>query len=71
MRFACHGECPKHRFTRTPEGEWGLNYLRAGYKLFFNQIDPYMIDPYMQFMASELRRYRPPADVMHLFQRAI
>lgn len=59
VRFACNGECPKHRFTRTPDGEDGLNYLCAGYKLFFHHIGPYM-----QFMAGELRAQRPPANVM-------
>lgn len=59
VRFACHGECPKHRFTRTPDGEPGLNYLCAGYKMFFNHIDPYM-----KFMAEELRRNGAPANVM-------
>ncbi len=59
VRFACNGECPKHRFIRTPEGEEGLNYLCAGYKLFFHHVDPYM-----QFMASELRHQRAPANVM-------
>jgi uncharacterized protein len=63
VRFACNGECPKHRFTRTPDGEWGLNYLCAGYKLFFKHIDPHM-----QFMASELWQSRPPANIMQLFQ---
>lgn len=59
VRFACNGECPKHRFLRTPDGEPGLNYLCAGYKLFFNHIDPYM-----KFMAGELRNERAPANVM-------
>lgn len=59
VRFACNGECPKHRFLLTPDGEPGLNYLCAGYKHFFRHIDPYM-----RYMASELRQQRPPANVM-------
>ena len=59
VRFACNGECPKHRFILTPDGEPGLNYLCAGYKLFFKHVDPYM-----KFMANELRHQRPPANVM-------
>jgi uncharacterized protein len=59
VRFACNGECPKHRFTLTPDGEEGLNYLCAGYKTFFGHIDPYM-----RFMANELKQQRPPANVM-------
>jgi len=63
VRFACNGECPKHRFIRTPEGEEGLNYLCAGYKIFFKHIDPYM-----KFMAGELRQERAPANVMEWAQ---
>lgn len=59
VRFACNGECPKHRFINTPDGEPGLNYLCAGYKMFFRHIDPYM-----RFMAAELAAQRPPANVM-------
>jgi uncharacterized protein len=61
VRFACNGECPKHRFITTPDGEPGLNYLCAGYKHFFHHIDPAM-----QFMASELRAMRAPANVMRM-----
>ncbi len=60
VRFICNGECPKHRFIKTPDGQNGLNYLCAGYKHFFKHIGPYM-----EFMANELRHNRPPANVMH------
>ncbi len=59
VRFACNGECPKHRFLTTPDGEPGLNYLCAGYKIFFHHVDPYM-----RFMAAELAAQRAPANVM-------
>ncbi|MGW8252037.1 MAG: anaerobic sulfatase maturase [Anaerolineales bacterium] len=59
VRFACHGECPRNRFILTPDGEAGLNYLCAGYKSFFNQIDRPM-----RIMAQMLRMNRAPAEVM-------
>lgn len=59
VRYACHGECPKHRFILTPDGKPGLNYLCKGYKLFFKHVEPYM-----EFMANELKNKRPPANVM-------
>src|SRR5690606_5345301 len=59
FRFACHGECPKHRFLDTPDGEPGLNYLCAGYRHFFRHIDPYM-----RKMAELLRQQRPAAQIM-------
>ena len=58
--FACNGECPKHRFVKTRDGQDGLNYLCEGYKYFFKHIDPYM-----KFMANEFRYQRPPANVMY------
>lgn len=64
VRFACNGECPKHRFILTPEGEEGLNYLCAGYKIFFHHVDGAM-----RFMAQELRQGRPPANVMQWARR--
>ena len=39
---ACHGECPKHRFIKTPDGEPGLNYLCAGLKHYFAHVWPTM-----------------------------
>jgi uncharacterized protein len=61
VRFACNGECPKHRFLRTPSGEPGLNYLCAGYKKFFKHLDPYMRE-----MAALLHAGRPAADLIPL-----
>ncbi len=59
VRFACHGGCPKDRFIHTPDGEPGLNYLCAGFKLFFHHIDGAM-----RYMTDELNHERPPANIM-------
>lgn len=58
--FACNGECPKHRFLTTPDGDPGWNYLCRGYQKFFSHINPYM-----EFMANELRMGRAPANIMN------
>ena len=57
--FACNGECPKNRFTETPDGEAGLNYLCAGYKAFFQRVD----EP-MKLLAMLMSSGRPASDVM-------
>jgi uncharacterized protein len=60
VRYACHGECPKHRFLMTADGKPGLNYLCEGYMQFFRHVEPYM-----DFMAKELKSERAPANVMN------
>jgi uncharacterized protein len=57
--FACHGECPKNRFSKTPKGELGLNYLCVGYKAFFQHVSESM-----KIMSMLLNSDRPAADVM-------
>jgi uncharacterized protein len=57
--FACNGECPKNRFSLTPDGQPGLNYLCAGYKGFFQRVD----EP-MKILAMLMNSGRPASDVM-------
>jgi uncharacterized protein len=61
VRFACNGECPKHRFMKTPEGEDGLNYLCPAYKKFFTHIDKPM-----RIMTDLLRAGRAPAEIRNM-----
>jgi len=61
VRFACNGECPKHRFIRTPDVEDGLNYLCPAYKKFFNHINPAM-----RAMARLLQTGQAPARIMEM-----
>lgn len=57
--FACHGECPKHRFNRTESGETGLNALCEGYYMFYSHAAPYM-----DKMKELLLDRKAPAGVM-------
>ncbi|MHC4445853.1 MAG: SEC-C metal-binding domain-containing protein [Planctomycetota bacterium] len=60
VRFICNGGCPKNRIIKTADGERGLNYLCAGYRMFFSYVAPCM-----EAMAEELRNQRPAANVMY------
>lgn len=53
VRSVCHGGCPRNRFINAPDGEPGLNYLCAGYKLFFKHVHRPM-----RIMANYLRQHR-------------
>ncbi len=61
----CNGECPKNRFTRTQDGEEGLNYLCEGYRMFFSHADRPM-----RMMADLLRQGRPADEVMPMLAAA-
>jgi len=63
VRFACHGGCPKDRFISTPDGEPGLNYLCAGFKIFFNHINKPM-----KIMTELLDLNRAPAEIMQTYK---
>ncbi len=59
VRFACHGGCPKDRFTTTPDGEPGLHYLCSSYKAFFGHIGPAMTA-----MCALLQADRAPSELV-------
>lgn len=62
-RFACHGECPKNRFSTTPDGEPGLNYLCPSYLAFFRHITPTM-----NAMAQLVQANQPAALIRDAFK---
>lgn len=65
VRFACHGGCPKDRFTFTPDGEHGLHYLCPSYKAFFGHIRPVM-----EAMCQLLRAGEAPSRIVEQYARA-
>lgn len=62
----CHGECPKHRFTRDASGESFKNYLCDGYKIYFEHTLPYM-----QTMRDLLLKGQAPALVMQMARMSL
>jgi radical SAM protein with 4Fe4S-binding SPASM domain len=65
VRFACHGGCPKDRFTHTPHGEPGHNYLCPSYKLFFHHVEQPMWE-----MARLRAADRGPVEIMREYAAA-
>ncbi|WP_269522112.1 anaerobic sulfatase-maturation protein [Coraliomargarita parva] len=61
VRFACNGDCPKHRFAYTKDGEPGLSYLCEGFYQFFTHSAPAM-----RTMADLYRNRRSPAEIMSM-----
>ena len=57
--FTCHGECPKNRGLKTPDGEPGLNWLCAGLTAFFKHTE----QP-MKAMADLLKQGRYADEIM-------
>jgi serine-type anaerobic sulfatase-maturating enzyme len=60
VRFACHGGCPKDRFTDDPYGEPGLNYQCPSFKAFFHHVD----GP-MRRMSQLLAAGRAPSELVN------
>jgi len=57
--FACNGECPKHRFNSSENGETGLNALCAGLYKFYEHCAPCM-----DKMKELLENQQAPANIM-------
>jgi len=66
VKFACNGECPRHRFDITIGGEYGLNYLCSDYKKYFTHIHPYM-----KVMVKLIQNNLPVSKVMEVFKGPI
>jgi uncharacterized protein len=62
VRFACHGGCPKDRFTVDPYGEPGLNYQCPSFKAFFHHVD----GP-MRLMSQLLAAGRAPSELVQVY----
>jgi len=61
---ACHGDCPKHRFVRTPAEGPCVSYLCKAYKRIFIHMAPYL-----SVMADLLQSGRPAQDIMEILKQ--
>jgi uncharacterized protein len=64
VRPACNGDCPKHRFSETPDSQPGLSYLCEAYKEIFS----YMA-PYLKVMDDLIQAGRPVPDIMRMLRQ--
>ncbi len=62
----CNGECPKNRITQGSNNIENLNYLCAGYKMFYKHIGRYM-----KAMAKLIANGMPASRVMELSEGPI
>ncbi|MBV7274334.1 anaerobic sulfatase maturase [Clostridium sp. PL3] len=63
VKFACNGECPRHRFVRTYDNKPGLSYLCQDYKKFFRHIHKYM-----KVMVQLIENNLPASKVMDVIK---
>ena len=61
--FACHGECPKHRFETGADG-CRKNSLCEGLRMYFEHTEPYML-----YMKERLENHQAPAWVMNFARK--
>lgn len=66
VRFACHGECPRHRFIPLADNSGFESYLCRDYQKFFRHIHPKV-----KAMAQLVSNGFPASDVMTLKDRPI
>lgn len=66
VKHLCNGGCPKNRFSYTPDGEYGLNYLCDAYQFFFRYVTPYM-----KYLAQQFRLGTSFPLIMETFQNEI
>ncbi|AUX09852.1 arylsulfatase regulatory protein [Halalkaliarchaeum desulfuricum] len=59
VRNFCNGGCPKNRCAKTTSGDFGLNYLCASYRYFFNYIQPYL-----SLLRKQYNKNKPLTNVM-------